>query len=116
MLLLERQDQKPQGGTWGVPAGKKQFIEEKKEAILREITEETGTNQNPNNITFFQTVYVKYPEYDFVYHIFSLPKWKNEEVRINPREHKSFRWVTPEEALQMNLIQDLDQCITLHFA
>ncbi len=44
ILLLHRQDKKPEGNTWGLPAGKIQNNENLHKAIKREINEETGLN------------------------------------------------------------------------
>jgi len=40
ILILHRQNHKPQGNTWGLPAGKIDDNEDKIEAMLREIFEE----------------------------------------------------------------------------
>ena len=42
ILLLHRQYHKPQGNTWGVPAGKVDKDEDIFQAIAREIAEEAG--------------------------------------------------------------------------
>jgi 8-oxo-dGTP pyrophosphatase MutT (NUDIX family) len=114
-LLLLRQDSKPQGGTWGVPAGKVEEGESLTEAICREIKEETGFKFTEDLPKLIYTVFVKYPDYDFVYHIFGFDVNNDYEVEIDPISHKEFKWVTKEEALKMNFIQDLDSCINLYF-
>lgn len=117
ILLLHRQDHKPEGGTWGVPAGKTIDGEEVPDAVLREVEEETGLCLPRGEIKYFKKVYVRYPRYDFVYHIFhsKLDDDVMHRVKINDGEHKSFRWVTPSEALEMPLIGDLDSCIKLFY-
>ena len=115
ILLLLRQDHKPEGNTWGVPAGKVNKGEEPLDNILREITEETGLEIASSQISYFCKVYVRYPAYDFVYHIFHSKLEGKKEVKINPDEHKEFRWAHPENALGFPLIQDLDACIRLFY-
>jgi len=111
-LLLHRQDSSPQGNTWGLPSGKIKTKETPLEGIAREIREETGLIIPAAEILPISKVYVKFPECDFVYYIFqSTPPIS--EVRINPREHKDFRWVSAEEAFSLPLITDLDACIKL---
>jgi 8-oxo-dGTP pyrophosphatase MutT (NUDIX family) len=111
ILLLHRHDSKPQGGTWGVPAGKVDKGEDLNAAIAREIMEELGLVIAPNAFSYFNKFFVRYPEYDFVYHIFHLPVKEKIKVNLNPVEHKDHNWKNPSEALKLNLIQDEDFCI-----
>lgn len=59
------------------------------------------------------TVYIEYNEKNhFVYHAFRTQLQGNpESVRINFDEHKGFTWVTPADALKMDLLLDEDACI-----
>ena len=114
ILLLHRQDHKPQGDTWGPPAGKIEDCETPIKALLRELREETShTVSEKHGLIYFDKVYVRYPTFDFVFHIFQLPLENRPRVAINPTEHKKFIWVSPKNALKMNLIHDLDNCIKL---
>lgn len=115
ILLLHRQDHKPEGNTWGVPAGKVDDGEKILETMVREIKEETGFQLPSSQLSYFGKVYVKYPDYDFVYHIFHAKLDQRQKVAINHNEHKNFRWISPENALNMSLIQDLDACIKLFY-
>ncbi len=114
-LMLHRQAWKPQGNTWGLPAGKVDSGETKEEAIAREMEEEIGYRCDPKEFIFRHTVYVKYDAYDFVYHIYSLTIDERPDLVINEEEHKSHRWVTPREALEMDLIEDEAPCIHLFY-
>jgi len=115
ILLLHRQDHKPEGNTWCVPAGKVDEGEKILEATVREIREETGFGIPSSQIKYFGKVYVKYPEYDFIYHIFNTRLDKQQKVAINHNEHKDFKWISPKNALNVPLIQDLDACIKLFY-
>ena len=115
ILLLQRQDHKPQGNTWGVPAGKIDTGETPKTAILRELFQETGFSADENKIIYFKSVFVRYPEYDFIYHIFSLKIDERPIIKITDGEHKNFQWLTPTEALKINLIQDEDASIKMFY-
>ena len=116
ILLLRRQDHKPQGDTWGVPAGKIDDGENKEEAVEREIEEETGLKFPSSEFSHHGKVYVRYPSYDFVYHMFHVQmNGRDGGVKINPEEHKDYRWVKPESSLEMKLIRDLDSCIELFY-
>lgn len=114
-LLLHRPEHKSQGGKWGVPGGKVDADETEIAAMVRELGEETGINIDPENIHHFNTIYVRYPDHDFVYSMFSADFPERPEVRLNPAEHQDFRWTTPQEALGMNLIDDEDACIKMFF-
>lgn len=114
ILLLHRHDHKPQGDTWCVPGGKKEETESAWAAIQREISEETGLKASLMQLRYFDKVFVRYPELDFVYHIFHYPLLVAAPVQINETEHKAFCWAAPAEALEMKLIPDEDFCIK-HF-
>lgn len=116
ILLLHRQDSDDlQPNVWGLPAGKREEGESIQEGIIREIQEETGLVIPDQNITFHDSLHVRYPEYDFLYHSFSTAYAEKPEIILSPTEHKDYKWVTPQEALQMKLITDLDACIKLYF-
>ncbi|EKD66070.1 MAG: hypothetical protein ACD_49C00067G0056 [uncultured bacterium (gcode 4)] len=112
-LLLLRQDHKSEPNTYWVPAGKVWEFEDIREAIEREIFEETWlTNLD---ISYFDKVYVKYDNYDFIYHIFHSKLDKLPQITINPDEHKSYIWRSPELSLCENLIEDEDWCIKMFY-
>jgi len=113
MLLLLRQDFKPNGNTWGLPSGKINQKENPKKAVLREIEEETGIELE--NVNFLKKVYVKYPEYDFIYYIFHAKLDKMPKIKINNSEHKEFIWKYPKDTLNFKVIRDLDNCIKLFY-
>ena len=115
ILLLLRRDDKFEGNTWGPPAGKVQIGEKINDAVIRELNEETSIHIDSSLISYFKEVYVRYPNYDFVYHIFHLALSDKPNIILNLKEHKDFIWVTPNQALEMNLIPDEDSCIKLFF-
>ncbi len=115
ILLLHRCSHKPQGDTWGVPAGKVDPNESLQQAIIREVFQETGCQVSSNNLNYFQKVFVKYPKYDFIYHMYHTIITKKPSVKINSNEHQNFKWTNPNLALKMNLIRDEDVCIKLFY-
>ncbi len=115
ILLLHRQDHKNEGNTWGVPAGKRESNETLLEGIVREIKQETGFIIQNNMCSYYGKVFVRYPHYDFTYHMFHTKLNKKEKVVLNPNEHKDFKWALPKDALGMPLIRDLDSCIKLFY-
>ncbi len=115
ILLLRRQDHKPEGNTWGVPAGKIHDKESPLEAIRREVREETGYTAEEKDFQYSHLLSVRYPDYDFTYHIYSLVLNARPTIRIRFAEHKESRWVFPFVALKMELIRDLDEYIKLFY-
>ncbi len=115
ILLLHRQDHKPEGGTWCLPAGKVDSGEDLAHAMSRELLEETGIMIDPRDLKYHRMWFVTFPTYEFRYHIFSTSVKNLPNVSINNNEHKAFCWKSPVEALHMNLIQDEDTCLKLHY-
>jgi 8-oxo-dGTP pyrophosphatase MutT (NUDIX family) len=113
MLLLLRQDHKPQGNTWGQPAGKIRPGEKPIVAAARELLEETGIDGG-EKLAHFKTAYVSYPDYCFDYHMFMLKLDEEPEIKIDGACHKQFAWMGPAEALATPLIPELDECIKLY--
>lgn len=113
ILLLLRPEHKPQPNTWGIPAGKQDPGEERNAAMLRELFEETGIVLDPSDLAFLDSAYVRFPNLDFIQHIYCTRLATKAAVRINPEEHKEFRWVDIEQAHTLDLIQDLDACIKI---
>lgn len=115
ILLLHRNDAKPEGNTWGLPAGKLDGHEDISQAMEREIFEETGVKIDLVKLEYLDKLYVKYPDYSFVYHMFKLTVDSKPEINISPKEHKAYQWLSPHQALELSLIQDLDECIKLSY-
>src|SRR3989344_2825045 len=40
---------------------------------------------------------------------------KREPVKISTYEHKDYRWVSPGNALKLNLVRELDRCIKMFY-
>lgn len=115
ILLLHRQDHKPQGNTWGIPSGKMEGKENLHSCMVREIEEESGLVVDKERLEFFKTVYVRFSDYDFVYHIFHIALDNEPKIKIDDTEHKDLQWLSPTDALKENLIEDLDGCIKLFY-
>ncbi|MEN9613791.1 MAG: hypothetical protein RLZZ347_98 [Candidatus Parcubacteria bacterium] len=111
ILLLHRQDHKPQGDMWCAPGGKVDVGESLLGAVAREIAEEVGVFLAPEQYHFFESYYVRFPEFDFMYHVYRVVLGSEPKLALNLSEHKDFQWVRPIDALKLNLIQDEDACI-----
>ncbi|OGE30819.1 hypothetical protein A2631_03975 [Candidatus Daviesbacteria bacterium RIFCSPHIGHO2_01_FULL_44_29] len=111
ILFLLRQDGKSEGNKWGVPAGKVDSDESPEIAICRELKEETGLTVP--KIKHILKVYVKYSEYDFVFNMYKARLSQRQNILVKKDEHKDYQWVTPKQALGLNLVLDMDSCIKL---
>lgn len=117
ILMLHRHEFKLQGNLWGIPAGKVDCGETPLDAAIREACEETGYHFQKETVESVGTVYIEYGEQEhFIYHMFRT-KLEGDpgHVKINFKEHKGFTWVTPEDALRMELIKDEDACLKLAY-
>jgi len=115
-LSVLRQNLKPEGNKWGVPAGKVEPGESPRHAIAREIKEEVGLDiQENQQLFYFGTVYVRYPNIDFDFEIWSAKLESKPIVVLNYEEHKDYKWNTPLEALKDNLVLDEPECIKLFY-
>ncbi|MFN4173563.1 MAG: NUDIX hydrolase [Parachlamydiaceae bacterium] len=112
ILLLHRQDHKEQGNTWAIPGGKIDKGETPVDASIRETFEETGYLLD--TVDYLGFVYIKYEKYDFIYHMtMAKPEVDPSKVSINFKESKGFTWMTPFQALDMNLMPDEGDCFKL---
>lgn len=115
-LLLHRvRNDKIEAGKWGMPGGKIERGEDRLAAVVREVLEETGIRIAPENTRYADSAYVRYPEFDFIYHTFEYNFAVKPPVTIQVEEHSEFRWVTPKEALVMDLMRDNNAVIKNYF-
>ena len=116
ILLLRRQDLIVEGDRWGIPSGRMERGETPVESMRREIREETGLEIPLNRISYFSKTYVRYPdEYDFIYHILHTRIDASPKVRIDLKEHKASRLISPQRALDLPMVRDTDSCIRLFY-
>jgi len=102
-LFLQRAENKPQGLTWGVPAGKRENDETSVDAIIRETKEETGIDLNKEPPQEIGPLFVRHNDLDFLYRIFHLEIKSQPSVCLSD-EHIAYAWVKKEEALSLDLI------------
>jgi len=113
ILLLYRKEEKSEGNKWGVPAGKIDDGECEFTAMARELREETGITAHRDDLKYLNKIYVRYPDYDFVYYMFCFQLEERPFINIRKSEHETFCWVSPNRALEMNLVSGQDMCIEM---
>lgn len=101
VIALKRQLHKPQGGQYGLPAGKVDAGENLVEAMSRELREETGISIPADKLILIKSFPTRYPEYDFIFHAFKVYLPQKLEVKINEEEHIHYRWMIPEKVLTL---------------
>jgi 8-oxo-dGTP diphosphatase len=116
ILLLLRQDHKPQGGTWGLPGGKIESNENPDKAVLRELFEETGIQATEQSIKPVKTAYIDHDDYDFIYQMYSLELEKKPNVQIDSSSHKEFIWIKISDVDTLPGIPQLDTCMEVFLA
>ncbi len=102
-LTLQRSEKSGAGGKWSLPGGALDDKEEPYAAIEREIKEETGLTITDIKPFYLRTYTTK--EDDFVLIVGYQCKTKEENITLN-WEHDHFKWLTKEEALQLELTED----------
>jgi ADP-ribose pyrophosphatase YjhB (NUDIX family) len=110
-ILFLHRSKGDQGNLWGLPGGTVEKGEALKDAMFREIFEETGMLLKDEAVVYLKKIYVRYPKKDFNYHMFYAQIGKMPEVKTNPEEHKGFIWITPQDAMNLSLVRDGKECI-----
>ncbi len=111
LLLLQSAPHKAFGGSYSAPGGKLEPLETPLTAVLRETFEETGLLIDSREVRHHSTFYVRYPNLDFVYHVFVLKiAAPPEEILLSPREHVAYVWASPSEVVLLPLMPAADQC------
>lgn len=105
ILLLLRHPDKPYGNLWNLPAGTIEKNESPQEAAVRELGEEAGININLKDLGEKRTYIERYPEYDYYSHWFKA-NTASDSVTLKDDEAIEFKWVTPREALSLEMVPD----------
>lgn len=95
------------GEKYTVPGGHIELGERAEDAIRREVKEETGLESDPLELVIVQqAIYPKdYHKHEHFIFMDYVCKAKSEEVKLDGRELQEYLWVSPEEALKLDLEQ-----------
>ena len=91
--------------TYGIPGGKIEYGEKSREAVIRELKEETGLTIKPSEVFLVQDCIDSREFYKANCHfilINYLATTKTKAVKLND-EAQSYLWMKPKEALKLKL-------------
>jgi len=115
VLLEDRERINKHGEHWSFFGGSLKEGETKEQALVREIKEETGLVIPAAELKYFTKVFVRYPDKDFIYHMFSLKLVDLPDIKLSDGEHQQYQWVRPVQALEWPLILDEDSCLKMFY-
>jgi 8-oxo-dGTP pyrophosphatase MutT (NUDIX family) len=98
-VLLHRLSHKPDGDSWGLPAGKVDPGESAEAAIIRELHEETGYKAQLSQLKFLDEHRFFMPS--GTTNDFAAYRDAPHDVVLETRSHSAFIWVSPKEAYAM---------------
>lgn len=109
-LVMRRLPHKYDGDKWGIPSGKVEYGESDISAILREVHEECGYRVSESELSHLGEYIgaTSGGEHKLTYPTFkiTLPD-KSFEAIIETAAHSEHRWVTPQEAVNLDLVHGL---------
>ena len=95
--------------VWDLPGGTIKFQENIKDALVREIKEETTLKAKIGSVIFIH----EFPsgpdrhQFQIVYQC----EYQSGEVKLNPEDHEDFKWVSLEEMKDLTKIVFLEELI-----
>ncbi|MDR3623529.1 MAG: NUDIX hydrolase [Chlamydiales bacterium] len=114
LLLLELSHNKSEAGAWGVPAGKLEENETSLNGAKRELLEETSIDVSKNQFQSFGQLYIRKPDIDYIYHVFSVRLAKLPTIILSS-EHLSYKWVSLKEAENLPLMDGAQQALDFYY-
>lgn len=111
ILLVQRCVWHKHGGTWTEPGWKVEAGESHERAMIREIYEESGVIIKAWEADLLFKKYFRFDDTNIAITFYHIILDIKPEVTLSAREHSDYVWVTPKEALTMNLIEDFDTII-----
>jgi len=106
ILLIQRsKDDSNEANLWEFPGGKLDIGQDLKNAMKRELLEETGIVASPiNNLVYYQSDIATSPRYRGLPYIKLIGLYKSDTNRVMLSfEHQDYKWVTFKKALDMDL-------------
>ena len=101
-------------GMWDLPGGKIEFGEQFRDAVMREVAEETGLHIETNDVPRYGwtgivwDTGVQYLGYLFI------AKYIDGNITLSP-EHTDYKWITHADVEQLNMPQDFKNILSQFF-
>lgn len=105
-LILHRNPGGRHGGKWGLPAGGVEQGETERNAVIREIREETGFLIPFEKLEFLQKITFDFPEKIIDLFVYRVNLESKFEVVLELRENQNYAWVTGKECYARNDLID----------
>lgn len=99
LLVARRREGTPRGGYWEFPGGKQEKGETMEQTLLRELHEEVGIHCE--HIIPWCCLFHKYSDLHVELHFMHVVRFSGTPA---PLEGQSIRWVTPQEAENLNFL------------
>ena len=96
-MILHRNPGGRHGGKWGLPAGRVEQGETERDAVLREVREETGISIPSRKLEFLQKIVFDFPEKIIDFFVYRVNLESKIEIIPEPRENQAYAWVTGKE-------------------
>lgn len=98
ILLLLRNKQNPEGGTWGLVGGKINPHEDKIISVIKKIRQEIGLEVDANELVFIHTFHWDRPDIQLEFDVFKLYKKDLSEIKLTKEGHIDYMWISPSDA------------------
>ena len=106
-VILLRHSHKPNGDTWGLPAGKVESGESNETAILRELYEETGYKAITSQLNLLGDYEFGEGKSAYSFIVYRIVLNEPYDVQIEAAAHAEYQWIDPVICYQLpNLIPD----------
>ena len=105
ILILQRKYDNYLGGNWDIPGGRLKPGELHLVAMKRELREEVGFITRASTLEQIKIFNWDIKNESIIFRTFRLKVSGFPEVKLNPKEHTDYKWITPKECYAMqNLI------------
>lgn len=81
--------------------------------MIRELYEETGLLRSSENLRQIGNFHVISAEVSFMYSLYRCDVSPGATVTVNPNEHIDYQWIHPSDALRLDLVPDLEECLRI---
>jgi len=102
ILIGKRRPDKSEWNTRGIPAGKIEKWETKRDACIRELSEEVGIVASINDLEFIWEYTINSPDQKVLFATFRLKLTDNVEIILNDWEVTEYKWISPQNCYEMD--------------